>query len=253
MDKDSIYQLLTEVSEKKVSIEQALEQLKRLPFEETAVARLDHHRCLRTGYPEVVFGIGKTAEQVLTIFAKLDQHGHPVLLTKAIPEHLVALEKTYASIECNLAARTAVLWPAIRKEPVGEVMILTGGTADIPIAEEASITLEVLGVKPLRYFDVGVAGLHRVLSILPELQKAKCIIAVAGMEGALPSVVAGLVSCPVIGVPTSIGYGSFENGRAALLSMLNSCANSVAVVNIDNGYGAAVVSAQIVKQGHAVH
>jgi pyridinium-3,5-biscarboxylic acid mononucleotide synthase len=241
MDADKIRALLINVQEGRLDVQAALEKLRAMPYERLEFATLDTHRDLRTGMPEVVFCQGKTIDQVVTIFERLWQHHDRILGTRATPEMASAVEKRLPQIRYNPDSRLLTL--ARRELPVNPTdspfaLVLTAGTADIPVAEEAAQTLEFLGSRAIRAFDVGVAGLHRLLDKIELLSHADIILSVAGMEGALTSVVAGLVSCPVVGVPTSVGYGASFNGLSALLSMLNSCAPGVVVVNIDNGFGA---------------
>lgn len=243
-DEASIRQLLTQVSQGKRTVEQACEQLRSLPIEDLDYARLDHHRAIRQGFAEVVYCAGKTPPQAKEIFARLAQKHPRVLATRASREHFDAIVSLTADAQYHEAAR--VVW--LDRDPTEKlpgVVVVAAGTADLPVAEEACLTMEMMGHSAERIFDVGVAGLHRLLAELPALQKARVIVAVAGMEGALPSVVGGLVRCPVIAVPTSVGYGTGAGGLAALLSMLNSCAPGLAVVNIDNGFGAGVLAARI--------
>ena len=213
-------------------------QLKRLPFADLGFAKVDHHRALRTGVAEAVFCQGKTVEQVVGIVEHLAQAHNNVLATRATPEVFEALQAAGLAGEYHPKAKIAVVNPEPR-EGVGLIAVLSAGTADQLVAEEAAVTCEVLGNRVERIYDVGVAGLHRLLEHYPLLQEANVLIVVAGMEGALPSVVGGLVDRPVIAVPTSVGYGASFGGIAALLAMLNSCAPGVSVVNIDNGFGAA--------------
>lgn len=238
MDMERLRKLLEEVSTGKVEIDAALEQLRTLPFEAISdFALLDNHRALRRGFPEVILAEGKTPEQVLKIFERLATHSDRVLATRVSQELYQAIgdqlpEATYYPI-----SRMLILNRSEQERKPG-ILVVTGGTSDIPVAEEAAMTAELMGNCVERLFDVGVAGLHRLLSQQEQIQKARVIVAVAGMEGALASVVAGLVSVPVIAVPTSVGYGASFHGLAALLAMLNSCANGITVVNIDNGFGA---------------
>lgn len=238
MDEERLRRLLNAVREGQVSLEEALAQLRRLPFADLGFARVDHHRTLRTGVAEAVFCQGKTTEQVVQILARLAEAHENVLATRAAPEVFEAIRAGGLAAQYHPAARIAVVNPEPR-EAVGFIAVLSAGTADEPVAEEAAVTAEVLGNRVERIYDVGVAGLHRLLAHYPLLQEANVLIVVAGMEGALPSVVAGLVDRPVIAVPTSVGYGVSLGGIAALLAMLNSCAPGVSVVNIDNGFGGA--------------
>ena len=240
-----IAQLVADLAAGRISPEQGLASLRDLPHESLGYARLDHHRILRSGLPEVVFGAGKTPEQIVGIVGRLKRRGHPVLVTRLAPE-------VHAACGRDLDASDDVLgrydplsrtwsWAAAPTPITGQgtVVVACAGTSDLPVAEEAALTAELLGNRVERLVDVGVAGLHRTIEQLPLLRQARVLIVVAGMEGALPSVVAGLVSCPVIAVPTSVGYGASFGGLAALLAMLNSCVPGVTVVNIDNGFGAA--------------
>lgn len=220
-----------------------MEELRDLPYQDIGFAKLDHHRALRTGWPEVVFGKGKTPEQVAQIVSAMKGRGHPVLVTKTDWEtYQAVLHETPEAEFHQLAQAIVVPTPPIAQLKDG-IVVVTAGTADLPVAEEAALTATLMGNEVVMIADVGVAGLHRLLDQLPVLQKARVIIAVAGMDAALVGVVAGLVSVPVIAVPTSTGYGASFDGLAALLSMLNSCAPGVAVVNIDNGFGAGHMAA----------
>ncbi|MCU0589025.1 MAG: nickel pincer cofactor biosynthesis protein LarB [Syntrophobacteraceae bacterium] len=230
-------QLLTQVQEGAVSVEGAVERLRKLPFENLGYARVDNHRCVRTGVPEVIFCHGKSLDQIQGIVRALSKQHANVLATWASPEIHEAIRRTGVECRHHETARIVVINPR-PVEVLGSVVIVSAGTADLRVAEEAAVTAEVLGSRVRRLYDVGVAGIHRLLDVMGELHQANAIVVVAGMEGALASVVGGLVSCPVIGVPTSIGYGASFGGVAALLSMLNSCAAGVSVVNIDNGFGA---------------
>ena len=222
-----------------------MDRLRSLPFEDLGFANIDHHRSLRQGFPEVVFGPGRPSEQIAQIVERMNKHDHNILVTRATAEHFVRVKQVVPEAEFHEAARTIV----IRKDKTilgkGTVMVVSAGTSDMPVAEEAVVTLNVMGNDVESLYDVGVAGLHRLLDRRERLKQARVVIVVAGMEGALPSVVGGLVPVPVIAVPTSVGYGASFGGVAALLGMLNSCASNVTVVNIDNGYGAAVVASLI--------
>ena len=240
--------LIQSIRNKKISPVEAYAQLKNLPYEDLGFAKVDHHRPLRKGFPEVIYCEGKTPEQITQIAQRIAQNGHDVLATRANEKSFLAVKKVLKRAKFHETARIVTF----RKEPprragAGSIAIVTAGTADIPVAEEAAITAEFLGNKVERLFDVGVAGIHRLLKNLKILQKASVIIVVAGMEGALPSVVGGLVDQPVIAVPTSVGYGASFKGLSALLTMLNSCAPGVGVVNIDNGFGAAVLAHAILN------
>jgi NCAIR mutase (PurE)-related protein len=254
MDVDKLRDLLECVRAGETPIEQALDRLRTLPFDDLGYARLDTHRALRQGLPEVVLCQGKTAEQVAGILARLWQSHDRVLGTRASVQQAAFVverlpEARYDPMSRLITVARRDLPPPVATAPY--VMVATGGTADLPVAEEAAQTLEFLGQRVVRAYDVGVAGIHRLLSRTEQLLAADVIITVAGMEGALTSVVAGLVNCPVIGVPTSVGYGAHFGGVAPLLTMLNSCALGVAVVNIDNGFGAAVYAHTILRRGCA--
>jgi NCAIR mutase (PurE)-related protein len=248
-EKDKVLQLLRQVHEGAVSPQDALVRLQILPFEDLGYARVDTHRGVRQGAVETVFAQGKTTEQIVGILTRMRERGlGNVLVTRldaAVAEALVTagLPLTYHALP-----RLAVALPeAPASPPAGSVVVATGGTSDLPVAEEAALTCETLGNRVHRLYDVGVSGLHRLLAQQETLARARVVIAVAGMEGALASVIGGLVSCPVIGVPTSVGYGANLGGVAALLAMLNSCAGGVGVVNIDNGYGAGILASRINK------
>ncbi|HIE52971.1 MAG TPA: nickel pincer cofactor biosynthesis protein LarB [Armatimonadetes bacterium] len=242
MTRHQIEQLLRKVKAGTLSIEAAVEALRALPFEDLGFAKVDTHRELRTGFPEVIFCAGKTPQQVLSIAQTLSKHHQIILATHATEEIFHTLREAGLVGEYNEIARTIVLRPpGVREEPTekkGCVLVICAGTADLPVAEEAAVTAETMGSYVERLYDVGVAGIHRLLQYREQLWKARILVVVAGMEGALASVVGGLVDRPVIAVPTSVGYGASFGGLAPLLTMLNSCAAGVAVVNIDNGFGA---------------
>ena len=241
----NLAQLLERVRAGKLTVREALDQLRDLPYQDLGYARIDHHRPLRTGSPEVVLGAGKTPEQVAGIVSALVGRGHPVLVTRTNADaYNAVLQVTSGAAFHELAGAIVVSQHDENPKQSGTV-IVTAGTADLAVAEEARLTAELMGQEVAIIADVGVAGLHRLLDKLPEIRKARVIIVVAGMDAALPSVLAGLVSAPVIAVPTSAGYGASFEGLAALLAMLNSCAPGVAVVNIDNGFGAGYLAAQI--------
>lgn len=240
-----IKQILELLKDNKITIEQAEKKIKNSNYEDLGYAKIDHNRKVRTGNSEVVFCQGKPDEFLTKIYMSIYNENGEVLGTKASKEQYELLKKDIPNIEYNAISK--ILKIEKQKERVGNIVICTGGTADIPVAEEAAETAEFLGSKVERIYDVGVAGIHRLLSQKEKLEKANCIISVAGMEGALATVVAGLSKVPVIAVPTSVGYGASFGGIAALLSMINSCANSVSVVNIDNGYGAGYIANQINK------
>lgn len=245
MHKERLRHLLEQVRAGKLDIEEALAGLRFFPYEDTGFAKIDHHRHLRTGFPEVIFCQGKTVSQVTEIARRLLDRTGTVVATRAGEDVFRALKSLSAEVRYHRQARVAVLGPNLTGPTRGRILVISAGTADLPVAEEAAVVAEALGNPVGRLYDVGVAGLHRLLDHHRALQEAAAIIAVAGMEGALPGVVAGLTGTPVIGVPTSIGYGASFGGLAALLTMLNSCAGGVAVVNIDNGFGAAVIASRI--------
>lgn len=247
MRRDRVQALLRDVAEGRLPVEAALAQLDAAPVDELDYATLDRHRALRQGFPEVVFGQGKFPEQVVGICARLEAHGDGFLVTRADAPTLAALDARWPAAEVNRVARTALLRGGSPPERRGIVAVVTAGTSDLPVAEEAAVTLDAFGHAVLRVTDVGVAGIHRILAKRETLEGARVIIVVAGMDGALPSVVGGLVRVPVIAVPTSVGYGAAFDGLAPLLTMLNSCAAGVTVCNIDNGFGAAVAASRILS------
>ncbi|HHT01663.1 MAG TPA: nickel pincer cofactor biosynthesis protein LarB [Firmicutes bacterium] len=249
MDNDRLQQVLIELAEGKISVPGALGRLRNLPYEDLGYAKLDHHRALRTGAAEVIFCQGKTPEQVIGIVERLRAHHDSILATRLSAQTAARLAATFPDVAYHDLARLAVIGPMPKPANGGTIAVVSAGTADIPVAEEAALTAEFYRNRVQRVYDVGVAGIHRLLGNLPLLQSANALIVVAGMEGALPSVVAGLVSRPVIAVPTSVGYGASFGGVAALLTMLNSCASGVGVVNIDNGFGAARLASLINEQG----
>ncbi len=245
MNRNQLLSLLTEVANQSCPVDEAFQILRDLPYEDATVALIDHHRSLRTGIPEVVYGAGKTPEQVALIVERIVASSGSAIVTRASVEALQAVQVNYPQARDYRTARIIAVGEF--PEPTSDqfVAVVTAGTSDIPVAEEAAVTLELLGRRVERIYDVGVAGVHRLLDKRALLWKASCVIAVAGMEGALATVIGGLVDCPTIAVPTSIGYGVSFNGLAALLAMLNSCAPGVSVVNIDNGFGAAVCASMI--------
>ena len=245
MTPDSILKLFQQVRRGKLSPDEAVTRLRHLPFEDLGFAKLDHHRSLRAGMPEVIFGQGKTPAQMSQIFARLAQHGGNILATRASQEQFAAVRKKVRKAEYRELARAIVLQRDRKNYGKGTIAIVSAGTSDIPVAEEAVATAEVMGNDVEHLYDVGVAGIHRLLANRETLTRARVIIVCAGMEGALPSVVGGLVGVPVIAVPTSVGYGAAFKGVAALLGMMNSCASNVSVVNIDNGFGAGYVASLI--------
>jgi pyridinium-3,5-biscarboxylic acid mononucleotide synthase len=242
---DQAAQLLKLFRTGKVSLEHTLGAFQSAPVAELGFAAVDTHRALRKGFPEVIFGAGKTPEQVVRIAAKLAEQKQPVLVTRITSLHARAIRRKFKYAVHHAEARCVTITKQPLPKRSGIIAILCAGTSDIPVAEEAAVTADIMGNRVERLFDVGVAGLHRLLNRYEQIQRANVLVVVAGMEGALPSVVAGLVSRPVIAVPTSIGYGASFGGIAALLGMLNSCGSGVTVVNIDNGFGAGYAAAQI--------
>ena len=247
MDAEKIKNILTAVKQGEIEITDALDIIKKLPYEDLGFAKIDHHRKIRNGFPEVIFCQGKTPQQTVEIFSRLANHNSTVLGTRANDETYQEVKKAFPSVEFDPAAKTLVLRQGITPPPRGTVLIVTAGTSDIPVAKEAAICSEVMGNNVISLFDVGVAGIHRLLNHQAVLTEADVIIVVAGMEGALASVVGGMTDKPVIAVPTSIGYGANFGGLSALLAMLNSCASGVGVVNIDNGFGAAALAAAMLR------
>ena len=246
LPRDRVRDLLAQVAEGTVSPESALKDLSHEPFESLGFATVDHHRALRQGFPEVIYGAGTSSGQIVAIAERIAEASGGFLATRLSDETMAALTSRFPRLEINALGRTAFLSGQV-PAPVGRgtIAIVTAGTSDLPVAEEAAVTANALGNKTVRLTDVGVAGLHRLLARKDELLDAAVIIVIAGMDGALPSVVGGLVRVPVIAVPTSVGYGASFGGIAALLSMLNSCAAGVTVVNIDNGFGAAMAASRI--------
>ena len=239
-----ILQLLRRVADGSATPEEALSQLKRAPFEDLGYAKVDLHRGVRQGAAEVIYGAGKTPEQIAGIAAAMGERGcQNILITRLSPEAAKLVAET-VPLDYHPVPRVAIAYPGERRE-LGHIVVATGGTSDLPVAEEAALTAQVLGNRVTRLYDVGVAGLHRLLANLEPLMSARCIVAVAGMEGALASVIGGLVDCHVIAVPTSVGYGASFGGLSALLAMLNSCASGCSVVNIDNGFGAGYLAGMI--------
>jgi NCAIR mutase (PurE)-related protein len=240
--------LLKDLSEGRAGVDaahaQILAALREQPFEDLGFAKVDHHRSVRQGFPEVVLGLGKTPDQIAKIASQIVGRGQPLLVTRADEAAWNAVQAVVANAEYQAVARCITV-KGLTEPGKGTIALCSAGTADLPVAEEAAVTAELLGNTVDRMYDVGVAGIHRVLAQRDRLSSARVVIVVAGMEGALPSVVAGMVGVPVIGVPTSVGYGASFGGVAALLGMLNSCANGVSVVNIDNGYGAGCIASMI--------
>jgi NCAIR mutase (PurE)-related protein len=248
MDPEQLRILLTAVAAGTKTIDDALTDLRDLPFEDLGFARLDHHRTLRTGVPEVIFGQGKTPAQVAAIVERFVARSGRAFATRISPEAVALVQQQFPEAKVFEAARILTVGDFPQPVEGPFVAVASAGTSDMPVAEEAAVTIEVMGTRAVRVYDVGVAGLHRVLDRLDLLRQAEAIVAVAGMEGALATVVGGLVACPVIAVPTSVGYGASFGGISALLTMLNSCVPGVAVVNIDNGFGAGVLAHMIAKR-----
>jgi NCAIR mutase (PurE)-related protein len=243
MDRARLHQLLTQLQSGTLTVEQAITTLKTLPFEDLGFAQVDHHRALRKGFPEVILGQGKTTRQIVDIAQRLVEHGQHALITRLDEQKAQEVQGLLPDLRYYPDGRLGSLGkPPMPPEGQGTILVISAGTADLPVAEEAAVSAELMGNRVERLYDVGVAGLHRLLSKTAMLYEATVLIVVAGMEGALPSVVGGLVDRPVIAVPTSIGYGASFNGLAALLAMLNSCAAGITVVNIDNGFGAAAAA-----------
>jgi NCAIR mutase (PurE)-related protein len=245
MNRLQIEHLLTEVKDGRTGVNEALERLKDLPFEDLGFAKVDHHRALRTGMPEVIFAAGKTPPQVTSIFEHMAKAGGNVLATRASREMFEAVARVEPRAEYHEMARAITLTQAPAAPGKGTIAVVCAGTSDLPVAEEAAVTASLMGNSVELIADVGVAGIHRLLAQKESLQTARVLIVCAGMEGALPTVVAGLVKAPVLAVPTSVGYGASFGGVAALLGMLNTCAPNVSVVNIDNGFGAACIASII--------
>jgi hypothetical protein len=245
MEVDRIREVLVKVAAGDLSAEEALKSLNGLPFEDLGFARIDHHRTLRKGFPEVVFAANKTPDQTAQIFKALAEKGDRVLATHATPETAQAVATLVPEAEYSPVARCVTLDRKAAEARIGHVLVICAGTSDLPVAEEAAVTAHIMGAKTSRINDAGVAGIHRILAEGDLLSQARVVVVVAGMEGALPSVVGGLVGVPVIAVPTSVGYGASFGGLAALLGMLNSCASGLSVVNIDNGFGAGYQAALI--------
>ncbi|HVP91671.1 MAG TPA: nickel pincer cofactor biosynthesis protein LarB [Terriglobales bacterium] len=243
--KKKLQEVLRKVAAGRMSPEKALAELKDYPFQDLGFAKVDHHREVARGTPEIVFGLGKTPDQIVRIAREIIAKGSNLLVTRVEPEVFARIKGRLRGAAYNPAARTVALVRTKAPAGRGAIAVITAGTSDVPVAEEAAVTAEVLGNEVERIYDVGVAGLHRLLHHYDRMRRARVVITVAGMEGALPSVVAGLVRAPVIAVPTSVGYGASFHGLAALLAMLNSCPGGVGVVNIDNGFGAAYLASLI--------
>lgn len=252
MEKRELERLLKGYKSGEVELDQVMDTIKQLPFEDLGYAKLDHHRAVRNGFPEVVYCEGKELIHVKGIMETLLKKDHPILATRASREVYEFLKDLNAELVYHPVARIITYKLDDVKKSEFKVAVVSGGTSDIPVAEEACITAEILGCDVERIYDVGVAGIHRLLAQVPKLNEASIVIAIAGMEGALASVVGGLVDVPVLAVPTSVGYGTSFNGLSALLTMLNSCASGVSVMNIDNGFGAGYLAATYVRQMEAV-
>jgi NCAIR mutase (PurE)-related protein len=251
MNPEKLLEMLTALQQGQTTPKEVMARLATLPYEDLEFAKIDHHRTLRTGLPEVIYAAGKTDAQVEAIFERMAAGGGNVLATRVAPSAAPPVLKRFSAAEHNATARTLVLRQHTPAHKTGPLAVLCAGTSDLPVAEEAAITAELMGNEVTRLYDVGVAGLHRLLAQSAVLGRARALIVCAGMEGALPTVVAGLVRAPVIAVPTSVGYGASLGGIAALLGMLNSCAPNVAVVNIDNGFGAACFATSILAAREA--
>ena len=245
MDEKVLRNLLEEIKGGKLSVDQGLERLRHLPFEDLGFARIDHHRALRQGFAEVVFGRGKTADQIEVIVKRMLPRKHNILVTRTREEVFRRVQALSPKARFHQESGTVVIQQDEEIRGKGTILVVSAGTADIPVAQEAVVTAQAMGNLVETLYDVGVAGIHRLLDARERLLAARVVIVAAGMEGALPSVVGGLVSAPVVAVPTSVGYGASFGGVAALLGMLNSCASNVSVVNIDNGYGAGFVASLI--------
>jgi pyridinium-3,5-biscarboxylic acid mononucleotide synthase len=250
MNKATLLELLAAVERGDLTPAEASQRLAHLPFEDLGHTRIDHHRTLRSGLPEVIYAAGKTPAQVAEIFTRMTAAGHDVLATRADQSAAEAVLAAVPAAVHHPQARAITLRQSIHHKPKGHIAVVCAGTSDLPIAEEAAVTAELFGTEVSRLYDVGVAGIHRLLAVREQLAIANVVIVCAGMEGALPSVVGGLVGVPVIAVPTSVGYGASFSGAAALLGMLNSCAPNVTVVNIDNGFGAAYTATLIARAAH---
>lgn len=245
MERDELKKILGQVKAGKLDIDKAIHALRSATVADLGFATVDLQRALRRGFPEVIFGAGKTPEQIVEIARSLDRSNQTILVTRVAPEVATQVREQLPRGAYNETARTIVVHRGTARRRREGILVVTGGTTDLPVAEEAVVTAEVMGNRVERSYDVGVAGLHRLLAQREKLLAARVIVAVAGMEGALPSVIAGLTDCPVIGVPTSSGYGWGGQGRAALLAMLNSCASGLTVVNVDNGFGAGYAASLI--------
>ena len=245
MEQKELKELLDRVSSGEVSAEDAFHRLKMEPFDDLGYAKVDHHRAIRQGAAEVIYGAGKTPEQIEGIVRNMQERGQKRILITRLSQEAAAWLQERLPLRYEALPRIGILGQMPEPDGIGTLVVATGGTSDIPVAEEAALTAEIHGNRVIRLYDVGVAGLHRLLAHREEIMSAEVIVAIAGMEGALASVIGGLADCPVIAVPTSIGYGASFGGVSALLSMLNSCASGVSVVNIDNGFGAGYLASMI--------
>ncbi|MDW7656791.1 MAG: nickel pincer cofactor biosynthesis protein LarB [Bacillota bacterium] len=249
MKQNETLNILKQVADGALSPDEALLRFRMQPFEDLGFAKLDHHRAMRQGVAEVIYGASKTAEQIIDIISAILRQEQRTILITRLAEETAGLVGKIHPLSYDRTGRVGIIGAKPVPDGIGRIVIATGGTSDLPVAEEAALTAEVLGNDVVRLYDVGVAGLHRLLKYLDDIMQARVIIAIAGMEGALASVIGGLADCPVIGVPTSVGYGASMNGLAALLSMLNSCASGISVVNIDNGFGAGYLASMINHMG----
>ena len=245
MEQREMKELLQQVAEGNATVDEALLKMKMAPFEEIDIASLDHHRGIRQGVPEVIYGAGKTKEQIKEIVKYLQKSGEETVLITRMSSEAAKFVSEEIDLRYDEISKVGIVGPMPKKDGIGTIVVATAGTSDMYVAEEAALTAEVFGNQVTRLYDVGVAGLHRLISHVDEIMSASVIIAIAGMEGALASVIGGMADCPVIAVPTSVGYGANFGGLSALLSMLNSCASGVSVVNIDNGFGAAYQASMI--------
>ncbi|RLB09201.1 MAG: nickel pincer cofactor biosynthesis protein LarB [Deltaproteobacteria bacterium] len=246
MEFQLLKQILSDIKENRITIEEGIEKLKDLPFKELEIACVDHHRTVRKGFPEVIFGEGKESEEIISIIEEMKRKKENILVTRVSEKKARKIKDIYPEATYHRRARVLTLINTpVKSSGKGTILVVCAGTSDLPVAEEAFITAKFLGNPVEKIYDVGIAGIHRLFAYMDKLRRASVIIAVAGMEGALPSVIAGLVESPVIAVPTSVGYGASFSGISALLAMLNSCAPGIAVVNIDNGLGAAYISTLI--------
>ncbi|MCD7859311.1 MAG: nickel pincer cofactor biosynthesis protein LarB [Firmicutes bacterium] len=245
MEKKELRALLEQVADGRLDVDTAALRLRETPFEDLGYAKLDHHRAIRQGIAEVIYGAGKTPEQILGIASAMRAHGQKTVLITRMREDAAALLRQTLPLQYDSLSHVGIVGEIPQPDGIGTIVVATGGTSDLPVAEEAAKTAEALGNRVTRLYDVGVAGIHRLFARQDDILTARVIIAIAGMEGALASVIGGLADCPVIAVPTSVGYGASFGGLSALLSMLNSCASGVSVVNIDNGYGAGYLASMI--------